>query len=181
MTEKLDNNLFTMRDFVRPEEKTEYEQICQGLQADLNATGALEETYAMAIIGATWRLRRCSRVESEMSEIFSLDPMEDEAGSRIQRTVDRARGQAFNILRHATAELRRLQTERALRKELSLPPGGIAISRDVIRGVQASLALNCKSAALNCKPAASNCKSAKAAQVIPLRRPADGFSAAQRL
>ena len=167
MTEKLDNNLFTMRDFVRPEEKTEYEQICHGLQADLNATGALEETYAMAIIGATWRLRRCSRVESEMSEIFSLDPMEDEAGSRIQRTVDRARGQAFNILRHATAELRRLQTERAIRKELSLPPGGIASSRDVIRSVKPSLA--------------SNCKSAKAVQVIPLHRPADEFSAAQRL
>jgi len=107
------HGLFTLRDFVRPGEHEEYQRICSALRADLRPVGALEETFVMAITGAAWRLRRCSLVESEMSETFSIDPLCDEAGSRLQRSVDRARGQAFNILRHSTAELRRLRKDRS--------------------------------------------------------------------
>jgi len=129
------HGLFTLRDYVRPDEQPEYERITTALQSDLNPQGALEETYAMTIVGATWRLRRCSLLESEMSEIFSLDPMEDEAGYRIQRSVDRARGQAFHILRHASAELRRLQTARTVREGVTqLAPNQAA---------SAQLASNC--------------------------------------
>jgi len=112
--------LFTMRDFVRPEEHAEYAQLCRGLWADLNPQSALEQTYATAIVSAAWRLRRCSLVESEMAEVFSLDPMEDAAGQRVQTSVDRARSMAFNILRRSTMELRRLQADRTPAKVISI-------------------------------------------------------------
>ena len=132
--------LFTLCDFVRPEEQPEYDHFCAAFQSDLNPTGALEETFVMTIIGASWRLRRCALVESDMAGIFSLDPMEDQAGSRIQCSVDRARSQAFRILRQSTAELRRLQTERAIRNQ----------NPDVTRATNASTQSGSSRLASNC-------------------------------
>ena len=45
-----------------------------------------------------------------MAEKFTTDPMEDDDGARTQRSVDRARAQAFNIQRRSTSDLRGLQT-----------------------------------------------------------------------
>ena len=154
------HGLFTLCDFVRPEEQPEYDRFCAAFQSDLNPTGALEETFVMTIIGASWRLRRCALVESDMSGIFSLDPMEDQAASRIQGSVDRARSQAFRILRQSTGELRRLQTERAIRNQnpsaldesslerSSLP--GLASYRDVARAINASTQSDSSRLASNC-------------------------------
>jgi hypothetical protein len=157
----LTNFQFTFRDYVRPEEQPEYAEICAALQSDLNPSGALEATFAMAIIGATWRLRRCSLIESDMSEIFSLDPMEDQAGSRTQHSVDRARSQAFHILRHATAELRRLQTDRRIRAELfpDTQPGIVGY-RDVVRTLKQSAASGSAKLASNCNPPESTARNA---------------------
>jgi hypothetical protein len=112
--------LFTMRDFVQPgEEDEEYVLLCAAFHKDLNPQTTLEQTYAAAIISAQWRLRRCSLVESGMSGFFALDPMEDAVGVKVQTSVDRARSQAFNMLRRSTDQLRRLQSDRALRQKLA--------------------------------------------------------------
>src|SRR5690242_18418755 len=106
-------------DFVRPEERDEYLEMVVGLHAQLRPDGALELVFVDAIVGATWRLHRCSMIEARMLEAGTLDPMEDESRNRLQLSVDRARNQAHNILRRSMAELRRLQTERAIRFEIS--------------------------------------------------------------
>jgi hypothetical protein len=113
--------LFTLHDFVRPDEHDEYSELVAGLRAQLQPEGALEEAFAVAIIGATWRLRRCSLIEARMLETCDLDPMEDDSASRLQIAVDRARAQAHNILRRSMAELRQLQTERSIRFEVFGP------------------------------------------------------------
>jgi len=110
--------LFTLNDFVRPAEHDEYSQLVSGLRAELNPNGALEDAFAAAIIGAVWRLRRCSLLEARMGQTCELDPMEDESAARPQISIDRARAQSHNILRRSIAELRRLQTQRAIRLEI---------------------------------------------------------------
>jgi hypothetical protein len=114
--------LFTIHDFVRPAERDEYSQLVSALSAQLNPNGALEDAFAAAIVGAVWRLRRCSLLEARMSETCELDPMldpmEDDSAARPQLSVDRARAQSHNILRRSIAELRRLQTQRNIRLEL---------------------------------------------------------------
>jgi hypothetical protein len=101
-------------DFVRAEERDEYSQLVAGLRAQLNPEGALEEVFVAAIIGASWRLRRCARVEARMLETCALDPMEDDSTTPLQNSVDRARAQYHNILRRSIAELRGLQTQKSL-------------------------------------------------------------------
>jgi hypothetical protein len=110
-----------IQDFVRPEERDEYSQSVAGLRAQLKPEGALEEVFTEAIIGATWRLRRCARIEARMAETCALDPMEDDSASRLQNSIDRARAQSHNILRRSMAELRQLQTERSIRFEVFGP------------------------------------------------------------
>jgi hypothetical protein len=113
----LTHGLFSMHDLVRPDEQDEYDRFVAAYRNDLSPRGAMQETFAAAIIGASWRMRRCSLVEAAMAENLAVDPMAagpDSAGARMQRSVDRARSQAFNILRRSTTELRRLQTDRAI-------------------------------------------------------------------
>jgi hypothetical protein len=84
------------QDFVRPEERDEYIQLVAGLCEQLKPEGPLEEVFVDAIIAATWRLRRCARVETR-------------------------RAQSHNILRRSIAQLRQLQTERSIRLEVLAP------------------------------------------------------------
>ena len=131
--------LFSKRDFVRLDERSEYGEMRAGLWRELSPTGALEEAFAMEILSAAWRLRRCGLVEGDLAGQFAFDPMtgEDEAAARIQTSIDRARSHAHNCLRKSLAGLRRLQTERAIRDHLPsgdppLPISGIADSKQVI-------------------------------------------------
>jgi hypothetical protein len=110
--------LFTLRDFVRPDERDDYARLGSSLRHELNPRGTLEETFAAAIIGAVWRLHRCSLVEAKIAETADLDPMEDQATSCLQVAIDRARAHAHNLMRRSLAELRRLQTDRTIREEL---------------------------------------------------------------
>lgn len=124
----LASGLFTAHAFVRPEEREEYETTRASLWEEINPEGAIEETLALAVLSATWRLRRCGLVEASLAETSCLDPMKldpmqaDPAdcngAARIQLSVDRARNQALTQLRHSLAELRRLQTEKAVRHEI---------------------------------------------------------------
>jgi hypothetical protein len=144
--------LFTLRDFVRPEEDAEYNQLCGAFWRDLNPQDALEQTYVTAIIGATWRMRRCALVESELATTFSRDPMQDEVGQRTQTSVDRARAQAFSILRRSTTELRRLQADRAKSPK-------VMHSQPVTPFSSPSLGLNCNPPAPTPRNASCPCGS----------------------
>jgi hypothetical protein len=122
--------LFTMQDFVRPDETDAYHQLCTSFWEHLQPSGPLEQTFVSEIIRATWRLRRCSIVEASMSDRVgdsSIDPMEDPWHSDLQNTVDRASTRANDTLRRATTELRRLQTERQIR--IQVPPAGTDVSQ----------------------------------------------------
>ncbi len=120
------SGLFTAHPFIRPEEQREYALHLADFESTLAPATILESTYACEIAGASWRLRRCNMVEAES--------IPDEAG---QQSIDRARAAAHNVIRKATAELRRLQTERQVRNEI-FPEGtdlsdlGLASMKEVI-------------------------------------------------
>src|SRR5690242_2924686 len=113
------HGLFAKRDFVRPCETAEYEELTNSLLDDLRPEGALERTIAFEIVSAAWRLRRCSELEAALAGRgdYVLDPLEDKETLPLQNTVDRARGHAHRNMYRAMNELRRLQTERRFRGE----------------------------------------------------------------
>jgi uncharacterized protein YecA (UPF0149 family) len=98
--------LYSAADTVQPGEEPIYHLFCEGFQHDLAPEGAMETTLAAEIIHAAWRLRRCAEAESAI-----------EVQSDAQSSIDRARAQALRHFQRATAELRRLQTERQIRNE----------------------------------------------------------------
>jgi hypothetical protein len=108
------SGLYSSGDFVRPDEHDLYSDFCAGFQADLVPEGAIEQTLSAEIVHAAWRLRRCSVIEAGMSptEDFQLDPLT----GKTQQAIDRARTAAHRIFHRAMSELRRLQSERRLRK-----------------------------------------------------------------
>ena len=112
--------LYTREAFIRPGEEAEYEKLFDRFMTDLLPDGILENVFVTEIVNATWRLRRCALVEGRMADRSLFDPMEDEGSEKVQRSVDRARAQSHNIIRRSMAELRKLQTERATRRELEV-------------------------------------------------------------
>ena len=100
------SGLFAARDFVRPEEATDYYQLHEALWEELHPSTLMENTQTAEIITATWRLHRCAVLESLLES--SSDPEKD------QKSIDRARIQAHGILLRATAELRRLRKDNAV-------------------------------------------------------------------
>ena len=98
--------IYSAGDVVRPEEEDIYHLFCEGFEQDLAPQGAMETTLAAEIVHAAWRLRRCAEAESAI-----------EIQSDGQSSIDRARTQALRHFQRATAELRRLQTERQIRNE----------------------------------------------------------------
>ena len=110
--------LFSLRDFVRPEEAADYQLLTTSLWNELGPVTILEQTFATQIIRATWRLNRCSAIEADCvrtnnnDQPYILDPIADETLAPIQKSVDRARAQATASLHKAISELRRLKAER---------------------------------------------------------------------
>jgi hypothetical protein len=116
--------LFTQNDYIRPGEEDEYARFCDAFRRDINPEGAAEETLATLMVSASWRIRRCALVEAGLVPASDLDPMQDDACSSLQNSVDRARSRAFNLFHRAMAGLRRLQTDKRIRLELSDEPDG---------------------------------------------------------
>jgi hypothetical protein len=113
-------------------ETEKYAQTLIALFTQLSPEGVLEETFVTEIMTATWRLRRC--------RILEQDPTTD-LPPREQTAVDRARAQSHNLLRRSMAELRKLQTERTIRLQLTdLEIPGLADSKQVL----VTLALHAK-------------------------------------
>jgi hypothetical protein len=117
--------LFGFHDFIRPGEQSLYAELDESVRHDLAPVGFLEHNLVDEIRRAMWRLRRCGLVEESLAAECSKDPsdpMQQEKHAKIQLTVDRARSQAHRLLHKCTAELRRLQTDRALREQLAPSP-----------------------------------------------------------
>ena len=105
------HGFYAARDYILPGEEGEFETQHDALISELSPEGVLEQVLASEIMTAAWRLRRCGIVEAG----FAGAPEPDE---KLQRAVDRARVHSHNIIRRSSAELRRLQTERAIRAQL---------------------------------------------------------------
>src|SRR5581483_1448085 len=55
--------LFSVANFVRPEEQDIFNEFESGYIAELSPATSLEQTLAREIIHAAWRLRRCADLE----------------------------------------------------------------------------------------------------------------------
>src|SRR6185312_8318157 len=131
----LSTGLFAAGALIRPGEEPFYAGLEQSLQTELRPATLMEENLAEEILGAMWRLRRCRLIES------TLAALDDDTADRRQTSIDRARAQASRLLYKATAELRRLQTDRLTRHEV-LPNGfdlsdlGISDTEKVVRAAE---------------------------------------------
>src|SRR5579884_4201567 len=109
--------LFSVANFVRPEEQGPFNEFESGYIAELAPGSPLEQTLAREIIHAAWRLRRCANLE-----VAPPDDLTDEELDRLQTSIDRARAAAQRTFHRSLKELRRLQTE-------TLHPAEVAIKQ----------------------------------------------------
>ena len=99
--------LFASGDYIPESDREEFEALEADLFDDLAPARPIELLWFHEIVSAAWRLHRCLKLEGDETA---------------EAAVARARTHAQNQLVRATAELRRLQTERQLRNE-SFPEG----------------------------------------------------------
>jgi len=111
--------LYTRVDFVQPDERDFYRDFCNKMYLELAPEGLLEETLVASITGASWRLRRCDLADGDLADYAESDPMLDEATEKKRHSIERARTAAQSILHRCINQLRKLQTERTIRFELS--------------------------------------------------------------
>ena len=97
--------LFSVANFVRPEEQDIFNEFESGYLAELAPDSSLEQTLAREIIHAAWRLRRCANLE-----VAPPADMTDEELDRLQLSIDRARAAAQRTFHRSLKELRRLQS-----------------------------------------------------------------------
>ena len=98
--------LFSVANFVRPEEQDIFGEFESGYLAELAPVTSLEQTLAREITHAAWRLRRCASLE-----VAPPENLTDEELDRLQTSIDRARAAAQRTFHRSLKELRRLQTE----------------------------------------------------------------------
>jgi hypothetical protein len=161
--------LYTARDFIRHGEEDEYIAGFNALTTQLDPQSPLETIFTTEIMSATWRLRRCRIIEADLA-------LESELNEKVQRSVDRARAQSHNILRRSLAELRALQTERAIRDRMDPAerPAGLAETSKILR-VAKTGSLSQSTPNSFCKTPtqqpASFCKVAPSAPISPQKFP----------
>ncbi len=97
--------LFSVANFVRPEERDLFNTFESGYLAELAPTSPLEEILAREIIHASWRLRRCASLEVAPPEDLTAEELD-----RLQASIDRARSAAQRTFHRSLKELRRLQS-----------------------------------------------------------------------
>ena len=107
--------LFSVANFVRPEERDIFNQFESGYIAELSPATPLEQTLAREIIHAAWRLRRCASLE-----VAPPEDLTDEELDRLQISIDRARSAAQRTFHRSLKELRRLQTEQLHPAEVAI-------------------------------------------------------------
>jgi len=97
--------LFSVANFVRPEEQDLFKSFESGYMAELAPVTSLEQTLSREIIHAAWRLRRCANLE-----VAPPENLNDEELDRLQTSIDRARAAAQRTFHRSLKELRRLQS-----------------------------------------------------------------------
>jgi hypothetical protein len=127
----LKHGLFAAHDFVRDHERPEYDQTLADLTAEIEPSGVLEHNLTAEIMSALWRLRRCRELESTPA-----DPGADTNDT--ETSLARARSHAQNSLRRATAELRKIQTERFIRTEIDSTLPVLTNARAVLAALKLS-------------------------------------------
>ena len=113
------SGLFATHLNVRPAEASEYEALRDGILLQLQPAGALEDSLALHLINAHWRLRRCDRAEA------AIPALQNEASHDVhdfsnpaQKAIERARAAAENSIRRTVNELKEMQAERWRRASL---------------------------------------------------------------
>jgi hypothetical protein len=96
--------LFSVANFVRPEERDVFNEFETGYLLELSPGSPLEQTLAREIVHAAWRLRRCASLE-----VAPPDHLTDEELDRLQLSIDRARSAAQRTFHRSLRELRRIQ------------------------------------------------------------------------
>jgi uncharacterized protein YecA (UPF0149 family) len=99
--------LFSVANFVRPEERDIFKEFETGYMLELSPGSPLEQSLAREIVHAAWRLRRCASLE-----IAPPENLTDEELDRLQISIDRARSAAQRTFHRSLKELRRLQSGR---------------------------------------------------------------------
>jgi hypothetical protein len=99
---------------VRDDEREEFAALRDGLTAELDPQGAVEEVVFQQILLAAWNLQRFSRLEAEAST-GTLEDFTNPATVAILDRLSRYQTRAQRDWSKGIAELRVLQTNRALR------------------------------------------------------------------
>ena len=108
----LTTGLYTMNDFVLPEELDIYKLFCVRLEESCNASDAIEECLTAEITSAAWRLRRCNLADGDVAEHSALEPLLDTTLEKQIRSIERARSHSTSIFHRGLNQLKKLQKER---------------------------------------------------------------------
>ena len=107
--------------FIPAEDREEFDQLHDELQADIRPQGALQETLFEQVIAAEWNLRRIRRMEAQLNASApSLDSLDDSVLTKKLDRLARHRTSNERSYHRALRELKSLQTDAAL--ALLLPP-----------------------------------------------------------
>jgi hypothetical protein len=99
---------------IREDEREAFAKLCAALQSELDPQGAIEQTTFEELLHAAWNLQRFRRLEAETS-LGTPDDFTDPQTAAVLDRLSRYQSRAQRAYYKALAELRILQTNRALR------------------------------------------------------------------
>ena len=99
---------------IRPDDQAEFDQFQADLAAELDPQGAVEALTFHELLHAAWNLQRFRRIEAELSTGDAADFFEAPNAAALDR-LSRYQARTQRAYYKALAELRTLQTNRALR------------------------------------------------------------------
>jgi hypothetical protein len=100
---------------VRDDDREEFESLRESLAAEIDPQGALETFTFAELLHAAWNLQRFRRLEAETS-MGTIDDFTDPQTTAVLDRLSRYQSRAQRAYFRALAELRTLQTNRALRQ-----------------------------------------------------------------
>jgi hypothetical protein len=149
--------LYTMNDFVLPEELDTYKYFCGRFEDSCNAADAIEECLSSEITSAAWRLRRCNIADGNVAEHSALEPLLDATLEKQIRSIERARSHSTSIFQKERASQQKLD---GIMNEPA--PDWNEIDRQIAenKAKTEESASNCNAGDLVAGDLASNCKPA---------------------
>ncbi len=101
---------------IRDDEREEFNALHDSLSEELDPQGAIEESTFRELLHAAWNLHRFRRIEAEAS-LGTIDDFTDPQTTAVLDRLSRYQSRAQRAYYRALAELRTLQTNRALRAQ----------------------------------------------------------------